>query len=121
MIRETLLPIIKGKGGDVPMKRGKEDKIVIIRDEVSGQPKVQVDGLWTGKDRNRIGRMLLRAMRTAAYQERQSRKQADQANKPKVVDLIEQKRLEGLKAYWAAKKEKKLKEEEKKNVRGQQK
>ena len=34
---------------------------------------------------------------------------------------IEEKRLEGLKKYWAAKKEKKLKEEEKKNVRGQHK
>jgi len=102
------------------VKRGKEDKIVITRDEVSKQPKVTVEGLWTGRDRNRIGRMLLRAMRTAAYKERQSRKQADQANKPKIIDPIEQKRLAGLKAYWAAKKEKKL-EEEKKNVRGQQK
>jgi len=62
--------------------------------------------------------MLLRAMRTAAYQERQLRKQADQEAKPKSVDPIEQKRLAGLKAYWAAKKLKKL-EEEKKNVRGQ--
>lgn len=103
------------------MIRGKKDLITITRDEVSKQPRVQVDGLWTGKDRNRIGRMLLRAMRTAAYQERQSRKQADQANKPKIIDPIEKKRLAGLKAYWAAKKEKKLKEEEKKNVRGQQK
>lgn len=64
--------------------------------------------------------MLLREMRTAAYKERQIRKQADQeANKTKIVDPIEQKRMEGLKKYWAAKKENKLKEEEKKNVRGQ--
>ena len=101
------------------MTRGKKDKILIIRDEVSGQPKVEVEGLWTGKDRIRIGRMLLKAMRTAAYQERQFRKQADQASKPKIVDSIEQKRLAGLKAYWAAKKAKKL-EEGKNDVRGQQ-
>lgn len=100
------------------MIRGKEDKIVIIRDEVSKQPKVTVEGLWTGRDRNRIGRMLLKAMRTAAYKERQIRKQVDQENKTKIVDPTEQKRLAGLKAYWAAKKEKKL-EEEKKDVRGQ--
>lgn len=99
------------------MKRGKEDKIVITRDEVSKVPKVQVEGLWTGRDRNRISRMLLRAMRSAAYQERQVRKQADLKAKPKSVDPIEQKRLAGLKAYWAAKKLKK--EEETKNVRGQ--
>ena len=102
------------------MERGKEDKIIITRDEVSKVPKVQVDGLWTGRDRNRIGRMLLKAMRTAAYKERQVRKQADLKAKPKSVDPIEQKRLAGLKAYWAAKKLKKL-EEEKKNVRGQRK
>ena len=102
------------------MIRGKEDKILITRDEVSGQPKVEIcEGLWNGKDRNRIGRMLLRAMRTAAYKERQIRKQADQEAESKSVDPIEEKRLAGLKKYWAAKKEKKLKEEEKKDVRGQ--
>lgn len=108
------------------MIRGKEDKIVIIRDEVSKQPKVTVEGLWSGKDRHRIGRMLLKAMRTASYKERQIRKQADQVKKVKEEELnklenakkIEQKRIEGLKKYWAAKKLKKL-EEEKKNVRGQ--
>lgn len=92
------------------MKRGKEDKIVITKDEASKKIEVKVEGLWTGKDRHRISRMLLRAMRTAAYKERQVRKQADQANKPKIVDPIEQKRLAGLKAYWAAKKLKKLEE-----------
>ena len=101
------------------MERGKEDKIVITRDEVSKVPRVQVEGLWTGRDRNRIGRMLLRAMRTAAYKERQVRKQADLKAKPKSIDPIEEKRLAGLKKYWVAKKEKKL-EEGKKNVRGQQ-
>ena len=88
------------------MIRGKKDKIIIIRDEVSGQPKVTVEGLWTGKDRNRIGRMLLRAMRTAAYKERQIRKQADQEAKPKSVDPIEQKRLAGLKNIGQLKKKK---------------
>ena len=99
------------------MIRGKENRIVITKAEGSVKIEVIVEGLWTGRDRNRIGRMLLRAMRTAAYKERQIRKQADQANKPKIVDPIEQKRLAGLKAYWAAKKLKK--EEEKKDVRGQ--
>ena len=101
------------------MRRGNKDKIVITKDEV-GKIKVEVEGLWTGKDRHRISRMLLREMRSAAYKEKQFRKQADQADKPKIVDPIEQKRIEGLKAYWAAKKKKKL-EEEKNNVRGQRK
>ena len=101
------------------MIRGKKNKIVITKAEGSEKIEVTVEGSWTGKHRIRIGRMLLRAMRTAAYQERQVRKQADQANKPKVVDPIEQKRIEGLKKYLAAKKLKK--EEEKKNVRGQRK
>jgi len=101
------------------VKRGKEDKIVITKDEASKKINVTVEGLWIGKDRHRISRMLLREMRTAAYQERQSRKQADQAKKPKIIDPIEKKRLAGLKAYWAAKKLKK--EEEKKDVRGQSK
>ena len=39
-------------------------------------------------------------MRTAAYKERQIRKQADQEiKKEKIVDPIEQKRMEGLKKY----------------------
>ena len=105
------------KGGDNPMKRGeinRVNKIVIIRDEGSKKIKIEVIGLWTGKDRHRISRMLLREMRTAAYKERQVRKQADQETKKvKIVDPTEQKRMEGLKKYWAAKKEKKLKEEEK--------
>ena len=101
------------------MERGKEDRIVIIRDEVSKQPKVEVIGLWNGKDRHRIGRMLLKEKRTAAYKEKQFRKQADQeTKKTKVVDPNKEKRMEGLKKYWAAKKLKKL-EEEKKDVRGQ--
>ena len=100
------------------MLRGKKDKIIITKDDSSKKIEIICEGLWTGKDRHRIGRMLLKAMRTAAYKEKQFRKQADQASKPKSVDPIEQKRLAGLKAYWAAKKLKKL-EEEKKNVRGQ--
>ena len=113
------------------MKRGEitwVDKIVITRDEVSKQPKVIVEGLWTGKDRKRIGRILHREMRRQAQKIIQMHKQADQIEKvaieglKKVADFdpIEQKRLAGLKAYWAAKKLKKL-EEEKKNVRGQRK
>lgn len=94
------------------MERGREDKIVVTRNKVTRQPEVIVEGLWTGKDRNRISRMLLRAMRTAAYQERQTRKQAD------LTTELEKKRLAGLAKARAAKKEKKL-EEENKNVRGQ--
>ena len=97
------------------MKRGeikRVDKIVIIRDEGSEKIKIEVIGLWTGKDRHRIGRMLLREMRTAAYKERQVRKQADQEiNKVEVFEPIEQKRMVGLKKYWAAKKLKKSEEE----------
>ena len=105
------------------MKRGKNNKniITITKDEESNKIEIFCEGLWTGKDRHRISRMLLRAMRVAAYKERQVRKQADQeTKKAKIVDPTEQKRMEGLKKYWAAKKLKKL-EEEKKNVRGQRK
>jgi hypothetical protein len=96
------------------------DKIVITRDEVSKQPRVSVEGLWTGKDRRVISRALHREMRRQAQKIIQMHKQADLKAEPKSVDPIEQKRLAGLKAYWAAKKLKKL-EEEKKNVRGQRK
>ena len=96
------------------MERGKEDKIVITRNKVSRQPEVVVEGLWSGKDRNRISRMLLRAMRSAAHQERQTRKQAD------LIAELEKKRLAGLAKARAAKKKKNL-EEEKENVRGQSK
>lgn len=44
-------------------------------------------------------------------------KQADLKAKPKSIDPIKEKRLAGLKKYWAAKKLRKL-EEEKNDVRG---
>ena len=104
------------------MERGKNNQkniITITKDVESNKIEIICEGLWNGKDRHRISRMLLREMRVALYKEKQVRKQADQeTNKVKIVDPIEQKRTEGLKKYWAAKKEKKL-EEENKNVRGQ--
>ena len=104
------------------MKRGEitwVDKIVIIRDEDSKRPLVKVEGLWTGKDRRIISRTLHREMRRQAQKIIQMHKQADLRAEHKSVDPIEEKRLAGLKAYWAAKKLKKL-EEGKNNVRGQQ-
>ena len=95
------------------MERGKiiwVDKISIIRDKVSRRPKVTVEGLWTGKDRRMIGRMLLQEMRREAHKIIQIHKKAD---------LIEQKRLEGLAKAREAKRIKKLLEEEKEDVRGQ--
>ena len=115
MISE-ILPVIIKREEEITVIRGKSNKniITITKDEKSNKIEIFCEGLWTGKDRHRISRMLLREMRTAAYKERQVRKQADQEiKKEKIVDPIEQKRMEGLKKYWAAKKEKKLKEEEK--------
>lgn len=96
------------------MERGKitwTDKIVITRDEVSKRPKVVVEGLWSGKDRTMINRALHRLMRLSASRIIQKHKKAD---------LIEERRLAGLEKARKAKKLKKL-EEEKNNVRGQQK
>ena len=112
------------------MRRGEinqKNRIIITKDENSKKIEISCEGLWTGKDRHRISRMLLREMRSAAYKEKQFRKQADPKEQIQKVaiegaenfDLTEQKRLTGLKAYWAAKKKKKL-EEEKNDVRGQQ-
>lgn len=97
------------------MERGKitwKDKITIFRDEVSKKPKVTVEGLWSGKDRRMIYRTLLKEMRKSSNTIIQAHKQAD---------LIEEKRIKGLERAREAKKLKKLKEEEKNNVRGQQK
>ena len=106
------------------MERGKDwiDKITIIRDEVSKQPEVTVEGLWNGKDRRMIGRALLKKMRKAANTIIQMHKQADLKVKQEEQSKLElkQKRLDALAKARAAKKEKKLKEEEKKDVRGQQ-
>jgi len=71
---------------------------------------VVCEGLWTGKDRRMIGRMLLQEMRREAHKIIQIHKKAD---------LIEQKRLEGLAKAREAKRIKKLLEEEKEDVRGQ--
>jgi len=95
------------------MERGKmkwKDKILIIRDEDSGRPKVTVEGLWSGKDRHMINRTLLKEMRRSTNKVIQMHKQAD---------LIEEKRVKALEKAREAKKLKKLKEEETENVRGQ--
>lgn len=97
------------------MERGKitwVNKIVIIRDEVSGKPKVTCEGLWSGLDRRMIGRMLFKAMRKSSNEIIQKHKQAD---------LNEEKRMKALEKAREAKKVKKLLEEESKNVRGQRK
>lgn len=99
------------------MERGENNStniITITKDEESKKIEVNVSGLWNGKDRHRISRMLLREMRSATHKEIQVRKQAD------LTTELEKKRLAGLVKARAAKKEKKL-EEEKKNVRGQRK
>lgn len=98
------------------MERGKitwTDKIVIVRDEVSGKPKVTTcEGLWSGLDRRMIGRMLLKEMRRSSNTIKQKHKQAD---------LNEEKRIKALEKARAAKKEKKLLEEEGKNGRAKRK
>ena len=121
MTREISQVITKRKE-EKTVERGKNNKnIITITMDEDLKIKITVEGLWNGKDRHRIGRMLLREMRTALYKEKKVRKQADQkTEKVKIVDPTEQKRMEGLKKYWAAKKLKKL-EEEKDNVRGQRK
>ena len=107
------------------MKRGEitwTDKIIITRDEESKQPKVFCEGLWSGKDRRMIGRALLKKMRKAANTIIKMHKQADLKVKQEEQSKLDlkQKRLDALAKARAAKKEKKLKEEEKKDVRGQQ-
>ena len=107
------------------MERGKDwtDKIIIFRDEVSKLPKVTVEGLWSGKDRRMIGRTLLKEMRRSANQVKQMFRQADlkESQEEQTKLDIKQKRLDALAKARLAKKEKKLKEEEKKDVRGQSK
>jgi len=104
------------------MTRGKEDKIIIVRDEESKKIKITIEGFWTGKERIIIKRTLPKELRRHAHRYIQNQKRATQVEKKQQEKSeLEQKRLAGLKAYWAAKKEKKLKEEEKKNVRGQRK
>ena len=103
------------------MERGKitwVNKIVIIRREGSKVPEITTcEGLWSGKDRRAIYRMLLREMRKSSNERKKLIKEADKQLK---IDVIEKKRLDGLKKPRDAKKADK-KEEEGKNVRGQRK
>ena len=106
------------------MERGEitcVNKIVIEKDEVSKQIKITVEGEWNGKERVRIGRALIREIRKQKYKNLLLHKQADlktegeENKKP----AFEQKRLDNLAKARAVKKEKKLKEEEQNDVRGQ--
>jgi len=93
------------------LERGKitwEDKIEITRDEVSKKPKLTCEGLWSGLDRRMISRMLLKAMRKSSNEIKGKHRQAD---------LNEEKRIKALEKARAAKKAKKLLEEESKNGR----
>lgn len=100
------------------MERGKitwKDEIIITRDVVTKLPKVTVEGLWTGKDRRIIGRALHREMRRQAYKIIQMHREADLIDQKKEDEklLLTQKRIDSLAKARLAKKEKKLKEEEK--------
>lgn len=106
------------------MERGKqtwEDKIVITKDEATKKPIVEVEGLWTGKDRFIINRMLHRNMRKARYDVLKSIKKESppEQSEGDQKEELKKKRLEALAKAREAKKLKKL-EEEKKDVRGQQ-
>ena len=104
------------------MERGErtwEDKITITREKVSRKPIVTVEGLWNGKDRLMISRMLHKKMRKARYDVLQSIKRATPEpvqEEPKVT--TKDKRIAALIKAREAKKLKKL-EEGKNNVRGQ--
>ena len=72
------------------MNRGIEnwvDEIKVTRDEGSKQIKVEVSGLWNGKDRMVIANHLRKAMRKAKYDIVKAHKQAD----------LEKQKIEGLK------------------------
>jgi len=104
------------------VKRGEivwEDKIVITRDKKAKKIEVNVSGLWNGKDRRMISRTLLREMRRAASAIIKEHKKADLKVSQEEQNEVElkQKRLDALAKARAAKKAKK--EEENKNVRGQ--
>ena len=106
------------------MKRGKlwEDKIVVTRDEVSKRPKVTCEGMWSGKDRRMINRMMLKAMRVSSNESKKIYKKAVLAEENSKADSIKMKKVEALKLARAAKKAKKvLKEEELNNDRGKDK
>ena len=55
----------------------REPKIVITREKVSRKPVIEVEGLWTGKDRLIINTHLRKAIRKKAYEYIKARQQAD--------------------------------------------
>ena len=55
----------------------KKPRIVITRDEASRKPTVEVEGLWTGRDRVMINTRLRKEMRRKAHEYIKARKQAD--------------------------------------------
>jgi len=96
------------------------DKIVITRDEISKQPKVSVEGLWSGKDRRMISRMLYKAMRKSSNVIIQKHKQADLiASETEEKKEPKLNKIEIMARARAAKKYKKELEEANKDVRGQ--
>ena len=99
------------------MSRGEkitwEDKIVITRDEDSHKIKVEVTGLWNGKDRSVISRTLHREMRRAASTIIRKHKEADllaKQEEEKKVDIKPSKTDIMAKARAAKKLKKELKE-----------
>ena len=72
-----------------------EDKIIITRDEVSGRPKVACEGMWSGKDRRMINRMMLKAMRLSSNEAKKVYKKACIEEEDNKVDSIKQKRISG--------------------------
>ena len=99
------------------MERGKinwKNRITITKDE-ENKIEISCEGLWNGKDRRIIGRALHREMRSQAYKIIQMHRQADLIEEKEEQAKIElkQKRIDALAKARAAKKEKKLKEEEK--------
>ena len=77
----------------------KNDKIIITRTE-AGVPKMEVEGLWTGKDRARITRMLFKETMRAMKKYKR-----DIANQ-KVAEEKKQNKLEILAKARAIKAEK---------------
>ena len=67
----------------------KNDKIIITRTE-AGIPKMEVEGLWSGKDRARITRMLfketMRAMKK--YKRDLANKQKEEEKKQKKIEIL---------------------------------
>ena len=61
------------------------DRIVIMRDEVSKKPMVEVEGLWTGRDRLIINKALRKQMRKSSNTIIQQHKQADLLAKQEVI------------------------------------